>query len=298
MTSLNYHHLYYFYVIAEKGTVSGAAKALRVSQPALSFQLKSLQDQLGVKLFLREGNRLVLTEDGQFALAYARQIFDAGREFVDHLHDRSLKGRTRVQIGIANAVPKIFANALLRFILKQDPAASLHVVEDTVERMAASLDEHRLDFLLADKPFAHGTREDIGNHLAGRVPVLFFCHKKDAARYRDMPSCLQGAPVVLPTADSRIHHAVQEYFLENRIQPKIVGEIQDIELVRLMVRERMGIAPLPGFQGENPVFFENLVPLREDKPSIHQTLYVIVKKRRSPHPFTERILAGFRIGPS
>lgn len=51
---LNYHHLFYFKVIAEEGTVSKAAEKLRIGQPTLSAQLKQFEDALGVQLFERQ----------------------------------------------------------------------------------------------------------------------------------------------------------------------------------------------------------------------------------------------------
>src|SRR6187431_748149 len=117
MIPFNFHHLYYFYTIAQAGSVSKAAKELRLSQPALSYQLKRLEDFLNVKLFERKGRGLVLTEEGHSALSYAKQIFDAGKEFADGLRDRSEKGRVRIQIGAMDSIPKTSVSELLKYIL-------------------------------------------------------------------------------------------------------------------------------------------------------------------------------------
>jgi LysR family transcriptional activator of nhaA len=295
MIPLNFNHLYYFLAVAEHGTVSKAARELRLSQPALSTQLKQLQDYLGTRLFERKGKKLVLTEEGQSALLYARQIFDTGREFVDGLHDRSLKGRVRIQIGISNSVPKAFAAALLTFLLKKEPSASLQVREDVLPAMAKDLEDHKLDLLLSDMPFQADGTGGIENHLAGKIPVLFCAHVSLARKYGTLPRGLDGAPVILPTSDSRIYHAVQEYFIEKKVKPRIIAEIQDIELVRRLVLEKAGIAPLSRFETFKASFSPNIVPLQQKASSIYETIYLITKKRKRPHPLAETAVKHFRL---
>ena len=78
MAQLNYHHLRYFWMIANEGHLTRAAERLHVSQSALSIQLRQLEASLGQKLFEREGKRLLLTEAGRIALDYANAIFRTG----------------------------------------------------------------------------------------------------------------------------------------------------------------------------------------------------------------------------
>ena len=62
MEWLNYHHLFYFWTVVRAGSIHQAGQELRVSAPAISTQLKQLEEQLGEKLLTRSGRRLVLTE--------------------------------------------------------------------------------------------------------------------------------------------------------------------------------------------------------------------------------------------
>jgi LysR family transcriptional regulator, transcriptional activator of nhaA len=77
-TWINYHHLFYFKVIAEEGSVSRAAEKLRLGQPTLSAQLRQLEESLGVRLFERRHKKLILTEQGKVALEYSKNIFRTG----------------------------------------------------------------------------------------------------------------------------------------------------------------------------------------------------------------------------
>ncbi len=291
MDNLNYRHLYYFYVIAREQSVSAAAKELRVSQPALSSQLKRFEDQLGVKLFDRAGRRMVLTEEGRHTLAYAETIFNAGRELADSLKDRSEKGRLRVQVGISDSIPKDFADYFLRMLFKMEPGLHLTVYENRPEDMLEDLRNHVLDLVLSDVPAKASSEEGIENHLAARVPILFCVHKSLASKYRRFPEDLNQAPLILPTAHSQIFHSVQEFFTARGVLPRIVAEVQDVELVSRMVLSKIGVAPLSRFQLSNPLFRKSVKVLDKGKPSIWGQFYLIIRKRTRQNPLVEKLLA-------
>src|SRR5262245_61557455 len=88
MTWLNYHHLRYFWTVARDGGISKAALTLRLSQPTISAQIKSLEDALGERLFQRRGRALILTDVGRMVYRYAEEIFSTGDELLE-----TLKGR-------------------------------------------------------------------------------------------------------------------------------------------------------------------------------------------------------------
>ena len=76
-------HLRYFVTVADEGSVTKAAKLLRLAQPSLTRQIKNLEEELHVSLFQREKKRLELTEDGRFFLTRARRLLSQAEEDVD-----------------------------------------------------------------------------------------------------------------------------------------------------------------------------------------------------------------------
>jgi len=80
MATLNLHHLRLFRAVAREGTLTAAARALNISQSAVSTQIKALETDLGHDLFERRGRNLVLTEAGRIALDHADQIFRAAEQ--------------------------------------------------------------------------------------------------------------------------------------------------------------------------------------------------------------------------
>ncbi len=296
MIPFNFHHLYYFFIIAREGSVSKAAKELRLGQPALSTQLKQFENYLNVKLFEREGKRLVLTEEGKHALYYAKEIFDLGQEFIDGFGDRSKVGRLRIQIGVLSGIPKAFVDALLKLILRLEPNVYIILQEEKIEKLVENLKTHLFDLVLTDVPFQTSAQEQIQNHLVGKIPIVFCASSELAKKYRKLPEDLRKAPIILPTSHSQIYHAVQEYFLQQEITPRVVAEIQDVETVRRLVLAGVGIAPLNEFTVKNAPASEKLTILfRKSKHPIYDSIYLITKKRRKPHLLTEKILQQFQL---
>jgi len=103
-----YHHLRYFRAITHEGSLTKAAKHLKLSQSALSVQLRSLEENLGQPLFERKHKALVLTEAGQIALEYADSIFRSGEELTDLLQNRAKRSRGFLRVGAASRFSRNF----------------------------------------------------------------------------------------------------------------------------------------------------------------------------------------------
>lgn len=76
---MEFHQLEYLVTIAEAKTVSKAAEILLVSQPALTCSIQKLEDELGYLLFDRVKNRLVLNDNGELAVKYAKRVLKEKR---------------------------------------------------------------------------------------------------------------------------------------------------------------------------------------------------------------------------
>lgn len=102
MTRMEIRHLRYFLAVVEHGTITAAAIELRVAQPAISRQLHSLEHQLGVRLFERNGPRLTLTHAGREMCARAADLVTRSRRFEDAAHALGSGELTQVSIAAAD----------------------------------------------------------------------------------------------------------------------------------------------------------------------------------------------------
>jgi len=298
MIPFNYHHLYYFYVIAKEGSVSKAANTLRLAQPTLSAQLKQFESFLDKKLFERENRELRLTEDGHLILGYAKSIFDLGQELMDQIGDLSQKGRIRIQIGLSNFIPKSFADVLLQFILKIAPKVQITLIEDRIEVLLSQLEDHLLDIVFHDSTVLPVIAKSAEHRLIADLPVVFCADKKLAQTIGKFPNCLNKAPLILPTAPSQVAFAVREFLLSKKLEPHILGEIQDIEIVRRLALRGLGIAPLNLLTISQAPAKEMLKILHAPETSpISEKIYALTQPRKNPHPLVLRILGEFKVEP-
>lgn len=296
MIPFNYHHLYYFYVIAQEGSIARATGQLNLSQPTLSTQLKQFESFLNVKLFIRENRRLVLTEEGHRVLSYAKMIFDIGQELKDRMVDLSHKGRMHLSIGITNFVPKTVAEMLLDHILKINPNTYIKLEKDKMPKLVQDLDDHIIDLILTDTPFETSMGAGFNIKLVGKIPIVFCAHPSLAKKVKNYPKDMNNMPLILPAAPRQIFYTLKEYLYEHHIEPRIVGEIQDIEVVRRLALRKYGIAALNLLTVREAPAIQKLIILNKGtKNAIFEKVYLITKERKQPHPLVENIIKEFNI---
>src|SRR5690606_11952044 len=136
MNWINYHHLYYFWMVARHGSIVRASEELLVSQPTISNQVKELETALGHRLFDRVGRGLRLTEMGRVTFNYANQIFTLGQELLAALDERAAPA-LRLTVGILDVIPKPVARELLAPALELDQPVRLICREDKADRLLA-----------------------------------------------------------------------------------------------------------------------------------------------------------------
>ncbi|MBL8014312.1 MAG: LysR family transcriptional regulator [Candidatus Omnitrophica bacterium] len=296
MIPFNYHHLYYFFVIARQGSIAKATNILRLAQPTVSAQLKQFERFLGVELFTRDNKRLILTEEGHQVLSYAKTIFDIGQELKDRMVDLSYKGRIRIQVGITNYVPNTIVEVLMNFILEKEPRAFIELEKNNMDRLIQDLDDHLLDIVLTDTPFESKLGKNIQNKLIGKLPIVFCAHPSVAKNIKKFPSDLDGQPIILPAAPRQIFFTLKEFFYEKNIHPEIIAEIQDLEIVRRLALRGHGIAPINILTIENAPTRQKLVMLNKpDDYPIFEKVYIITKRRKVLNPLAHIILKEFEL---
>ena len=234
MEWLNYHHLLYFWTVVREGGVSKAATKLRLSQPTISAQVRMLEDALGERLFLRQGRSLVLTDVGRTVYRYADEIFGIGREMMETLRGRPAGRPPQLTVGIVNVVPKLVVYRLLRPATTGPEPLRLVCREDTAEHLVADLATHALDVVIADAPAPPHLRVRVFNHLLGESEIAFFAPPAQAARLkRRFPRSLHDTPVMLPTVNTALRHALDEWFENAGVRPRVAGEFEDTALMKV-----------------------------------------------------------------
>ena len=249
---LNYHHLLYFWTVARMGSIAAAAEQLSLAQPTLSTQIKTLEENLGHKLFQRVGRRLQLTDTGRDVLRYADVIFSAGSEMMQMLSGR-LPGGVRFSVGITDVLPKPLAyRFLLPALLLKGVKASCY--EGKTNDLLAKLAVNELDVVISDFPMGHEFSVNAFNHVLGSSHVSLFGTAELAERYGPgFPKSLDNAPFLLPTPNTALRRALNHWFASNEIEPNIVAEFEDSELLKEYGQDGGGLFATPTVSDEHTV---------------------------------------------
>lgn len=293
MQMLNYHHLYYFMVIAEEGAIAKASGRLLLGQPTLSAQLKQFEDNLGVQLFERRHKRLILTETGRLALNYAKQIFQLGGEMVEALNDRLVPNRVHVQLGVLDSVPKQFVLRLVQAAYAVQPC-TVSILEGKGDELMRELLNHRLDLLMTNySPPGRGDVKMTVKSVA-RLPVEVFGAEKYKNVKRGFPQSLQQQPFVMPTHDSRLRADLEHHFRLAGISLNSVAETQDTSLQRWLGEAGVGMIAATTQAVEDLLKQKKLHKLGA-LAGVSEEFYLISSSRRIENPVASQLIQDFEI---
>lgn len=285
MEWLNYHHLLYFWTVVREGGVSRAAEKLRLRQPTISAQVRLLEETAGGKLFERQGRRLVLTETGRVVYRYADEIFGIGQELVDVLKGRSSSGRPLpFTVGVANAVPKLVVQRLLQPALSGDRPVHLVCREDSTEALLAELATHAIDVMISDVPAPPHVRVKVFSHLLGISEIVFFAAGTLATKLRrGFPRSLNDAPVLLPTAQTALRRALDQWFDTEDLHPRVIGEFDDPALMKSFGETGDAAFPAPAAI-EREIVRQYRAHAVGRVKAVRERYYAISVERRLKHP--------------
>ncbi len=241
---MNYHHLYYFWVVAREGGIARASETLDVASSTISSQISALERNLQTKLFHRSGRNLVLSEEGRTALRFAEEIFSLGQDLMRTLRDPGSHRPLRLAVGVADVVPKLVATRFL------EPAVEMGVRlvcrEGRPAKLLADMALHLLDVVLLDAPVGSESNIRAFSHRLSSSVLSVLGAPALAARYREgFPTSLDGAPFLLPTHDSFLRPLLDRWFDEHNIQPNIVGEFDDSALIKAFGERSAGLLATP-----------------------------------------------------
>ncbi len=285
-TCINHHHLHHFWAVARDGNLTRTARRLQVAQSAVSSQIRQLEAQLGEALFERQGRRLVLTEAGRIALDYADEIFAASGELLATIQS----GRRRDQVLSVGAVATLSRNFQESFIspLLEPSQTRLRLQSGSLDDLLGRLAEHALDVVLSNQRPQREGEHDWRLRRIARQPVSLVGHQRREAFA--FPRDVAEVPLIVPGPENDIRTEFDALCEQLGIVPRIVAEVDDMAMMRLLARDADATALLPSVVvrdelGEG-VLYEHCVV-----PGLFETFYAVTIARQYPHPLLQELFA-------
>lgn len=291
---LNLKHLRYFWAVASQGSIARAAESMFLTPQTISGQLRELEEQVGAKLFQRDGRQLVMTETGRMVFSYADEMFRLGLELQDVLAGRTPGSAVTVKVGIAMVVPKLLAYRVLEPIFQMPEPVNLVCHEAPLVDLLADLSVHKLDLVLADSPVNPALNIRAYNHPLGESGISFCALPEQAARLSPgFPESLDGENLLMPSSGSNLRRSLEGWFDQLGVQPRVVAEFEDRALMKAFGERGIGVFTTPTAV-EDDVLEKYGVRIVGRTDEIRERFYVISPERRLKHPAVTAITQAAR----
>ena len=279
--------LQYFKTLARVLHYTQAAAELHIAQPSLSYSIKELEKELGVKLFEKDSRHIRLTAYGEQFLPYAERALDMLDEGVGVLKQMAGSAQQIVRLGYFHSISASLIPAVMMGIYGQEKNQSIRFqfTEAPSFDLFQQLKKGELDlaFCLHQDPDIESVtimRQPL--YLA--VPEHHPLAKRESVCFEDFAR----EPIVMLDKPSSLRQKMDEIYFQYNLTPNVVFEVRECNAALQYVALRFGISVLPQVpaMGNEKVV---TIPISDEKSSFVRTVYFSWMKNRPLSPASKRV---------
>lgn len=267
--------LQYFLTICEEGQITAAAKRLHMAQPPLSYQLKMLEEELGVELVLRGRHRIQLTDAGELLREKAEQICRLCDDTKKEVQDAKQQVAHQLRIGIVSSSHHAFLENGIQKFHQAYPKVSFIVKEGNTFQILDMLEKGLIEIGIVRTPFPQKNVISFPFWEEGMVAVC------DVHRELSKHSCIQlselaGVPLIYY---ERYASLLEDCFLQSGLLPERFCVNQDARTSLLWAKAGLGVAIVP----KSAIILIDHKDLRIydiDHPRLTTSIHIICMKDR------------------
>ena len=230
--------------VAELGSLSKASDRMHIAQPALSRQVRMLEDELGVRLFERHGRGMVISEAGQDVLRHAYRVMAELQEIKSTVADSDASLKGHVSIGMPPTVSDILAVPLVSAFRARHPEATIRIV--------SAYSGYVLDWLHKGEIDAAVLFESRSARSVKSEPLLeeslFLIGPPDRDLHPDQPvefSSLEGENLLLPSHGHSLRGLLADCAKGRGISLRVMVEADSFSTLKALVHSGNGMTILP-----------------------------------------------------
>jgi len=274
---MDFYQLAYFRKVAETSSLSRAAAELRITQPAVSKQIRSLEDELGERLFDRIGKKVFLTRAGEVLLTHVDRILRSVDEAKTAVRDLSAECSGELVIGTSDHISIHRLPDVLKACITAFPKIDLKLRCHRSETILELVAKNQVDLgviTLQKTPTNITSRIIWKDPMSLVVPVGHPLTSAKRVRLRDI---VQHGMILTEHA-TETRKMVDDVFAAHSLTPNVAMEVAYIETIKSLVRTGLGIAILPDKAVEAEVKSGALVRLRITDAAFSRNLGVVYLK--------------------
>jgi DNA-binding transcriptional LysR family regulator len=241
---MNFTHLKSFVAVAKAGSVTRAAADLHLTQPAVSFHIKALEEDLGLKLFVRVGRRIELTDGARVVLPYAEAIFNVSDRLHREIRSRSSHRSGTVYLGSGVFFAEHYLPEILAGFRKQCPQVDIRCETTQTRALIRRVLSFDYDFAFLGDVEADPQLEVVD--LASDEIIVIVAPDHPLSGRTTIPvDELANWPLIAYPDGSETQAIVDDLFKAQRVRPATVLVFASSEGLKRAVEAGIGVALIP-----------------------------------------------------
>jgi DNA-binding transcriptional LysR family regulator len=276
--------------VADTGSFTGAGRRLHVSQSAVSRQILLLEAELNEPLFWRIKRKVKITPAGEAILQLAIRVFDDIKETTALITETQEKLTGTVRLVGGMTVSLYVFPSLLREFRRLHPEVDVKVMTGSSDRLLRKLRSGAADLGLLTLPI---DEPDLITKPVMREEMMLVTYPGHplAKKARVEPQELVRQPFIVYEPGSNTRRVIDEFFIREQVQPRIVMETENVEIIKAMVRSGIGITLISQHAVEGEVREGQLACCRVGggHTLVRETGWVYLKANRVPRKIEEMV---------
>ena len=275
---INLNQLRAFYLAAREKSITRAAEALHVTQPAVTMQIKAFENQLNVKLFRKFGKEMIMTDVGKVLYGYARRMFKIVDEMEYVLKSYGDLTKGSLTIGTTRSFARHLMPGLLSKFQQSFPNVRVSLKVGSSQEIADSIAAFKYDLGIIGR-LPNLDRLKIVPYTKEEFFVVISPNHRLAAESTVSLAELENEPIIIRESGSGLRHAILSLLATHNVKPSVLVEAGSVEFIKEYIIKDRGISFLYKPEIELEAKMGLLKPLRiKEGPILVQTDIVFAKR--------------------
>ncbi len=238
---MNFRQLEIFLAVAKKQSFVKASASLYIAQSAVSIAIQKLENELDLKLFIRNNKQVELTAEGRTLLEHAKKIMDQTRDAKLELTEMSELKKGEVKLGVPAMLASYFFPPFLVDFKRQYPDIKITVIDEGTKLIRQQLEQGIIDMgiISLDEPLT-----DIESHpILHEEMLLCLAHSHPLAKRQTIKfSELKDQRFILYREGYFLREIVNQMCRQHQLEPKIDFEVNLVQLMKTLVLSNLGVS--------------------------------------------------------
>lgn len=279
-----------FYIVAKNGSISAAANILYISQPAITFQIKKLEERLGISLFTRTKYGVLLTNEGEVLFNYVKNAIESINNGENALANLKNLNSGTIRIGVSTTICKYILMPYIEKFHKMYPNIEVQINNNLSNNLIKELRNGNLDILILFKP--SNDNKDLKIEELVSVQDIFVGNKeyynfmKGKTKLEDLSSC----PLIFPNLNSSSRIYLNKYLKNNNVILKPKLEVVSYSLIVDLIKAGFGIGYVTKEFVKDEIDDNKLFEIKINPSIPKREIVIMTINKKEPNYCTKKLI--------